>query len=100
MSTWFAVISWAMRSRVPPGMVMTRSMAGIGASPAFAAHQSRRRSMKTWLSVKRVTFQAPVVTGHPFSRSKKRKAATILDAFPDMGRQPLQADVEIVDQVT
>ena len=100
MSTWFAVISWAMRSRVPPGMVITRSMAGIGDNPALAAHHCGSRSMKTWLSVKRVTFQALVVTGHPFSRSKKRKAATILDAFPDMRRQPLKADIEIVDQVT
>ena len=56
--------------------------------------------MKTWLSVNRVTFQGPVVTGHPFCEVEEAEGRHVLDASPDMGRQPLQADIEIVDQVT
>ncbi len=69
-SSWFEIRSWAFCCSVAFGSQMLRSTLGIGASPAFAAHHSSRRSITFCCGDEKATCHGPVVIGKPLATSK------------------------------
>ena len=70
VSTWFVMRACASVCSPADGSQTLRSTRGIGARPAFAAHQSSRRSSTFCWGEAKTTFQGPVVTGQPLAGSK------------------------------